>query len=299
MKTTMSKQILFFTALGCMAAPVAAQTVDVTLQCGQSYTINSTVAATAGATYRWLENGSTVTGAAANYTMPATKSVGIYTYIRQAMSAGCTDWQSSNAFTVKVENKEGGICIGGITWAKSNVDVPGSFTASPGTLGMMYKWDSLRYMPATGPVLPWDKSDSPNKVWSSDQNPCPAGWSIPTAAMLSMIGISSPVCDPMPSSGHWVDASPDNWNIAGRWYGPDACIATQHNDVNAVFFPVNIQTAGYEDEVRCFTCYASGERVPFEEYAHLKMIMDVTHDGGRLARWSYHWLSAWYVRCVR
>jgi uncharacterized protein (TIGR02145 family) len=182
MKTTMSKQILFLAVLGCMAAPVAAQTVDVTLQCGQSYTINSTVAATAatGLTYRWLENGSPVTGAAASYTVPATKSVGVYTYIRQAKTTGCTDWQNSNAFTVEVKNKEGidGVCLGGLMWAKYNVDAKGSFTTNIADHGKLYQYGhTIAYDPALPlpPSLPaW------NSTWSADSTVCPVGWREPT-----------------------------------------------------------------------------------------------------------------------
>jgi uncharacterized protein (TIGR02145 family) len=188
MKTT-TKQTLFFAVLCCIAASVEAQTVDVTLQCGQSYTINSTVSATAatGLTYRWLENGSPVTGTAANYTVPATKHAGTYTYIRQAKTTDCTDWQNSNAFTVAVINPDDGTCIAGITWAKYNVDVPGSFTTSPDDLGMLYKWDSLKYISPNETVTFWDESASTNTTWSSDQNPCPDGWRIPTVSNWSAL----------------------------------------------------------------------------------------------------------------
>jgi hypothetical protein len=190
MKTTMSKQLLFLAAFCCMAASVAAQTVDVTLQCGQSYTINSTVAATAatGLTYRWLENGSTVTGTATNYTVPATKNVGIYTYIRQAMSEGCTDWQNSNAFTVEVKNKDGidGVCLGGVMWAKYNVDEPGYFTSDPTAIGKLYQFNrSVPYL-SSGPCDNME-TEIEETIWSQNNDPCPAGWRVPSSKELALL----------------------------------------------------------------------------------------------------------------
>jgi hypothetical protein len=179
-----SKQILFFAALGCMAAPVAAQTVDVSIDCGQTYAINSTVNATAGGglTYRWLENGSTITVTTADYTVPATKSVEIYTYIRQAKSTGCTDWQSSNAFTVEVKNKEGidGVCLGGLMWAKYNVDEPDQFADNPESLGKLYEFNNPIPYPWGSPGSWTLPSVNYNAGWLTATDPCPVGWRIPT-----------------------------------------------------------------------------------------------------------------------
>jgi hypothetical protein len=243
MKTKMSKQILFLAALGCMAAPVAAQTVDVTLQCGQSYTIKSTVdasvASDAEITYRWLENGSTITNAtAASYTVSA-KSVGIYTYIRQAMTVGCPDWQSSNAFTVQVKNKEGidGVCIGGAMWAKYNVDVPGSFTTSPGEPGMLYKWDNLSYWPGTGPFDSWTDEASTATTWQLDNDPCPAGWRVPSAAMFRALRDETPKTSDGTRFGIPDVFDAAHANIPGFWYGRDALNPSRSFQNASLFFP--------------------------------------------------------------
>jgi uncharacterized protein (TIGR02145 family) len=169
---------------------MAAQTVDATVLCGETYTINSTVDATGGTdidvTYQWLENGSTITGAsAASYTVPKTKSVGLYTYIRQAMTTACPDWQSSNAFTVEVKNKnEDGVCIRGLMWATRNVDTPGSFAASVCDPGKLYQfnrtkaWDNNTMPEALPPV-------SEDAEWHADSIVCPEGWRLPTSAEFS------------------------------------------------------------------------------------------------------------------
>jgi uncharacterized protein (TIGR02145 family) len=78
-----------------------AQYVDVNR--GTPYTIASTVDASSASTYQWLENGQVISGATATaYTVPASKAAGVYRYIRQAKSEDCTEWQSSNEFTVSV-----------------------------------------------------------------------------------------------------------------------------------------------------------------------------------------------------
>jgi hypothetical protein len=188
-----SKQFLFFAALGCMTAPVAAQTVNVSINCGQTYTINSTATASAGATYRWMENGNKVTGTAAAYTVPATKSVGIYTYIRQAKSEGCADWQNSNAFTVEVKNKEGidGVCLGGIIWAKYNVDEPGTFAATPESPGKLYQYNSPVAYPAEGPATWSVPTPDDRNGWSPANSPCAPGWRIPTAAEFDVVCVET------------------------------------------------------------------------------------------------------------
>jgi uncharacterized protein (TIGR02145 family) len=228
-----ANKILFFAVLSCMMAPVMAQTVDVTLQCGQTYTINSTVAATAGATYRWLENGSTVTGTAANYTV-ANKSVGVYTYIRQAKSAGCADWQNSNAFTVEVKNKnDDGVCIAGVMWAKYNVDEPGSFTASLGDFGMLYKWDSLIYIPALGTErFAFPALFSPNNAWAAQRDPCPANWRVPSSTALVSLFNATPT-DPISGVKCLLGSASAGSAVKGYWLGPDA----HSTGPNAIFFP--------------------------------------------------------------
>jgi uncharacterized protein (TIGR02145 family) len=191
MKTTMSKQILFLALLGCMVAPVAAQTIDVYV-CG-SYTINSTVTASSGTatvTYRWLENGEVIPGATSNsYTILEDKNEGIYTYIRQATTTSCSDWQSSNAFTVAVK----GIKIGDLTWALCDVDVPGSFTASPFMDGYLYQWDNKTPWPATGVVENWNTTPSINSSWLPENSPCPINWRIPTENEWAKLIYSDPV----------------------------------------------------------------------------------------------------------
>jgi uncharacterized protein (TIGR02145 family) len=94
---------LLLAALSGLSTAAFAQGVDVCS--GTPYTIASTVDASGASTYQWLENGQLISGAsAATYVVPSSKTAGLYTYIRQAKSADCGEWQSSNEFMVTVFN---------------------------------------------------------------------------------------------------------------------------------------------------------------------------------------------------
>jgi uncharacterized protein (TIGR02145 family) len=92
---------LLLAVLGGFGTAAFAQGVEVCE--GTAYTIASTVDASGASTYQWLENGQIISGVSdATYEVPSTKEAGLYTYIRQAKSADCPDWQSSNEFAVTV-----------------------------------------------------------------------------------------------------------------------------------------------------------------------------------------------------
>jgi uncharacterized protein (TIGR02145 family) len=111
MKNTMKNQCkkfplwgmrgLLAVALSSLGVVAFAQSVDVCA--GTPYAIASTVDASGASTYQWLENGQLISGASApTYIVPNNKAAGLYTYIRQSKSADCSEWQSSNVFTVTV-----------------------------------------------------------------------------------------------------------------------------------------------------------------------------------------------------
>ena len=70
-----------------------------------------------------------------------------------------------------------GVKIGNTTWATSNVDGYGTFAANAYDAGKYYEWDSKTAWVGIG--NPSTPSDLP---WSEVNDPCPAGWRIPTLA---------------------------------------------------------------------------------------------------------------------
>jgi uncharacterized protein (TIGR02145 family) len=113
MKKIMKKQCKKIPSWGCkvflsvalISLVVVAHAQGADICAGSPYTIASAVDASGATTYQWLENGRLISGAsAATYLVPADKAVENYTYIRQAKSPDCSEWQSSNEFVVTVFN---------------------------------------------------------------------------------------------------------------------------------------------------------------------------------------------------
>ena len=100
--------------------------------------------------------------------------------------------------TVTVYNplKDNGIIINGIKWATRNVGKPGTFAAKPEDAGMFYQWNSKTGWSSIDPmknsnnetmwVFPWNGGYSESGVgqWDKTNNPCPAGWRMPTQQEL-------------------------------------------------------------------------------------------------------------------
>ena len=81
-----------------------------------------------------------------------------------------------------------GVMINGILWAKYNVDAFGTFAATPESFGMLYQWNRKKAWPATDtPATGWDSSTPSGESWEEANDPCPAGWRVPTESELSTL----------------------------------------------------------------------------------------------------------------
>jgi len=79
--------------------------------------------------------------------------------------------------------KEGGVVINGVCWAKCNVGTFGVFVAKPTDYGMLYQWNrKTGYNTTVGTVTGWDATCPVDSVWVKANDPSPAGWRVPTAA---------------------------------------------------------------------------------------------------------------------
>jgi uncharacterized protein (TIGR02145 family) len=102
-----------------------------------------------------------------------------------------------------------GVPINGIRWAEANVSQFGTFADDPQDAGMFYQWNRPTAWASTGTVPSWNSTEAAGTVWASANDPCPAGWRIPTQAELRSLTTAA---------GNWVN----DWNgtgVAGHTFG--------------------------------------------------------------------------------
>jgi uncharacterized protein (TIGR02145 family) len=99
-----------------------------------------------------------------------------------------------------------GVEINGITWATRNVDKPGTFAATPESVGMYYQWGIRVGWSSTDPMVgsdgdtTWNIPTYEGDEWSPENDPCPMGWRMPTRDELETLLDTDNV------TNSWVDA---------------------------------------------------------------------------------------------
>jgi hypothetical protein len=90
-----------------------------------------------------------------------------------------------------------GVTIDGVTWATRNVDMPGTFAATPRSPGMLYQWGSRIGWSSNDPLINsngetvwyWDYQTHGTE-WEPANDPCPSGWRVPTTEELGLLLIA-------------------------------------------------------------------------------------------------------------
>jgi uncharacterized protein (TIGR02145 family) len=90
------------------------------------------------------------------------------------------------------ETTDQGVVINGVKWAARNVDRPGTFAKNSRSVGMYYQWgrsvgwsitDPLKAYDADGKKIKaasWNSAFYEGDSWLPENDPCPAGWRVPT-----------------------------------------------------------------------------------------------------------------------
>ena len=92
-----------------------------------------------------------------------------------------------------ISNSLDGVIINGIRWATRNVDIPGTFADNPQDAGMFYQWNRRVGWSSTNPIVnsnggtTLDSSNPEGTEWYAENDPCPAGWRVPTREELQSL----------------------------------------------------------------------------------------------------------------
>lgn len=188
-----------------------------------------------------------------------------------------------------------GVQIGGKLWAKCDVGNPNEFTSSPEVRGLLYQYDKKIGYPSiqndmTTPPGYETTAYAGGDTWNEENNPCPAGWRVPTAAEAEAL-IGTNTDSPKKFKWGWWKAE------QGAYMGTTEAESAGPDDTKGCIF---LPMSGYRD-------WSDG----YEKYWASTFIQTVTRPGHNWQRYYYqvHWDNMMYkflgenncaypVRCV-
>jgi len=109
--------------------------------------------------------------------------------------------------------------INGVKWATRNVSAPGTFAAKPEDAGMLYQWGRPVGWSSADPLINsnsetiWNDLPYENTteyIWAKDNDPCPAGWRVPTIEELHSLIDAASEWTTLNNVHGWVFGTDDN-----------------------------------------------------------------------------------------
>jgi len=96
--------------------------------------------------------------------------------------------RAGRASLITQDNNNSGVVINGVRWASRNVGIRATFVARPESLGAFFQWNRKKAWPATDDwVDNWNPANVASNAWEKSNDPCPAGWRIPSVEDINKL----------------------------------------------------------------------------------------------------------------
>jgi len=124
---------------------------------------------------------------------------------------------------------DAGVKIGDVTWATRNVGAFRKFAAKPEDVGMYYQWNRPKAWSATGPFTGWNTTPEGGSVWAPANDPCPAGWKVPTWEQVQSLFTAAKTIDTSNGViGAYFGTAPDRIFLPATGYLVNTGLAMTH-----------------------------------------------------------------------
>jgi len=96
--------------------------------------------------------------------------------------------RAERALLVTQDDNNSGVVINGVRWASRNVGIRGTFVERPESLGAFFQWNRRKAWSATEEwVDGWDHTNVASNAWEKSNDPCPAGWRVPSVEDINKL----------------------------------------------------------------------------------------------------------------
>lgn len=190
---------------------------------------------------------------------------------------------------------EEGVLINGTIWARYNVETFGTFTESLLEVGKLYQFNNATAYTITNTdgllsVAPNWNPVSFTDIWLPENNPCPAGWRIPTQEEVFALV----------KSGYKYDST-----LNGFFFGRDSQIATIEEPNGCIFLPSGgfIENGEVVDILQAGRYWVKNGCTVSDNsvfYRYLQFYSNSENDLAELAYIATHDINyAFSIRCVK
>jgi uncharacterized protein (TIGR02145 family) len=200
-----------------------------------------------------------------------------------------------------------GVVLHGITWARTNVDEPETFAATPDAYGKQYQFNQKIAYTIADPVTPqWRTVLNPenNTDWLPQNDPCPQGWRLPTYQEIGLL-LDINYVDPS-----YQEANAVGNPVKGMFYGRHhttgkatwsdfngsiflPSVPYRHSDgiINSNFVESVYWTGEQSNDAFAYCMHKRRSFYSYEEYYWKSVVISQTDLG--------HKMSGACVRCVK